>query len=276
VSSNNVTQSDPTVKNYAFALSKVVIVDRETELQLYHKYKSTGDTVSRNLLIESGLRFVVKIAQKFSKDIEHQKNLISAGNEGLLVAIDRFDPERGPRFLTYATWYVLLHIREEIHKQSVISVPIWRKKSARKVKSIQDKLRLSLGRDATDTEVKDVSGLSVAQIKDVLNDQYSVTSIDDVASVAVADDDIGTRVVNQSADQLVSFILMTFPVRERFILQAYYGFVTDPPMSLKQIATILGISSERVRQIKIEALELFKRVLQEYDVTSVGDIYDSQ
>lgn len=273
VSSSKVTNSDPTVKNYAFDLSKVVIVDKATERRLFRDYLDNGNIESRNKLIESGLRFVVKVAQKFSKDINHQKVLISAGNEGLLVAIERFDLNRGTRFLSYATWWVLLYIREEIHRQSVVSVPIWRKKTARKVKNIQNKLRDELGRDASDVEVQQASGLSLNQIKDVLNDQHSVVPLEGNEAELVAEDSVETQAVNRSADQLINYILMTLPVRERFILQAYYGFITDPAMSLKQVATILNISSERVRQIKIEALATFKKILAEYQVQTVSDMY---
>lgn len=270
--SSNLPTHDPTVKNYAHALSKVVIVDQPTELELYRKYKQNGDIGARNKLIESGLRFVVKIAQKYSRDLEHQKSLISAGNEGLLEAVDRFDPTRGTRFLSYATWWVVLFIREELHRSSVVSVPIWRKKSARQVQKVQARLKDKLGRDATDQEIKDETGFSVNQIKWVMQDQHSVIPIDSERDIP-SDVNLETSIVNGQGDLILRTVLGHMPVREKFILQAYFGFITDPPMSLKQIASVLGISSERVRQIKIEALETLKRILTEQGIGDLSDLY---
>lgn len=269
---SNLTSIDPTVKNYAYALSKVEIVNKETELKLYHQYKQNNDIAARNKLVESGLRFVVKVAQNFSKDLDHQKCLISAGNEGLLIAVDRFDPNRGTRFLSYATWWVVLYIREELHRQTVVSVPIWRKKSARKVANVQEKLREKLGREAEISEIQQETGFSQNQIKDVLNDQHQIIPIEQDDAIP-SEEDLGTKVMNRSADHMVSYLLSHMPVRERFILQAYYGFITEPPMSLKQIAGILCISSERVRQIKIEALNMLKRSLEGFQITQLDDIY---
>jgi RNA polymerase primary sigma factor len=265
--------TDVTVRNYALALSKVKIVNREVELELYRQYKEHNDIEARNKLIESGLRFVVKLAQKFAKDLEHQKTLISAGNEGLLVAIDRFDPTRGTRFLSYATWWVILYIREEIHKSSVVSVPIWRKKSARKVQTVQDRLRDTLGREATMEELQEGTGFSANQIQNVINDTHIIIPIDSAPHIAEKSS-TESDVINKTANALITYLIMTLPIRERFIVQAYYGFITDPPMSLKQIATILAISSERVRQIKIESLESLKKLLGVYRVSEIDDIYN--
>lgn len=268
----NIAPSDPSVKNYARDLSKVKIVNREEELKLFYKYRDHKDLDARNKLIESGLRFVVKVAQKFSKDLEHQKTLISAGNEGLLVAVDRYDPTRGTRYLSYATWWVMLYIREEIHRSSVVSVPIWRKKSQRKVQTVQEKLREKLGRDASFEEIQEETGFSVNQIKDVLHDKHQMVPLEYESDIE-AESHLERDAINKTADRLVFQIMMHLPIRERFIVQAYYGFITDPPMSLKQIATILNISSERVRQIKIEALSVLRRSLADFAVNNVADIY---
>lgn len=274
MASNNIALNDPTVHNYASDLSKVKILDKKTELEFFRRYKENNDIEARNKMIESGLRFVVKVAQKYSKDLEHQKALISAGNEGLLVAVDRYDPTRGTRFLSYATWWIVLHIREEIHKSSVVAVPIWRKKSARKVQTVQDQLKEKLGREATYEEIHKETGFSVNQIKDVLQDKHQVVPLD-FEPEPDAQDRLEESTINKSADRLLSYLLMSLPVRERFIVQAYYGFITDEPMSLKNIATVLCISSERVRQIKIEALATLKKLLSEYQIHDLTDIYEA-
>ena len=265
---------DRTVHGYARDLSKVIILDAKTERQLFLKYKKTGDLDARNRIIESGLRFVIKVAQGFSRDLEHHKVLISAGNEGLLAAIDRFDPNKGTRFLSYATWWVTLYIREELHRSAVVTIPMWRKKSIRKVRKARDKVRDRHGRDATDKEVAKLTGFTKQQLAGLTQETFEMVPLDVALPVAASPDDTDAKVRNEVSDQLVQYLISQLPIRDAFVCRAYFGFLTDPPMSLKQVASILGISSERVRQIKMDALTTLKRYLEHVNVTTAEDLYD--
>lgn len=264
---------DRAVQGYARDLSKVVILDAVTERKLFALYKTTGDIDARNRLVESGLRFVIKVAQVYARDLEHHKQLISAGNEGLLVAVDRFDPTRGTRFLSYATWWVSLHIREELHRSQVVTVPMWRKKSLRKVRAAREALRDPSGREATDKEIRKATGLSQQQLEGLAQETFEIVSIE-AAGTSPADVDTEKDVIDRMGNRLLREAIAQLPVREAFVCRAYFGFLTDPPMSLKQVASILGISSERVRQIKMEALVMLRNAMNSADVNTVGDVYD--
>lgn len=264
---------DRSVQGYARDLSKVVILDAATERKVFAQYKATGDIGARNRLVESGLRFVIKVAQAYARDLEHHKQLISAGNEGLLVAVDRFDPTRGTRFLSYATWWVTLHIREELHRSQVVTIPMWRKKSLRKVRAAREAVRDQHGRDPTEKEIRNATGLSKQQLAGLAQETYEMVPLE--AASAISDDtDTERTVMSRMGDRLMQHVISTLPIREAFVCRAYFGFLTDPPMSLKQVASILGISSERVRQIKMEALEVLRRQLEESNISGVGDLYE--
>lgn len=264
---------DRSVKGYAKDLSKVVILDPRTERLLFSKYKRNGDIDARNKLVESGLRFVIKVAQAYSKNLDHHKQLISAGNEGLLVAVDRFDPNRGTRFLSYATWWITLFIREEIHRESVVTIPMWRKKSIRKVRAAREMVRDKFGREPTDKELRVFTGLSQQQLNGLSQETYEVVPLEVAVTLPAAEIDVEDAVLTRSGDRITSYLLSQLSLRDAFVCRAYFGFLTDPPMSLKMIASILDISSERVRQIKMDALHTLRRYLEYLGVHSADDVY---
>lgn len=266
---------DRSVKGYAADLSKVVILDAKTERVLFKEYKKTHSLTARNKIVESGLRFVIKVAQAFSKDLEHHKQLISAGNEGLLVAVDRFDTSRGTRFLSYATWWVTLYIREELHRSSVVTIPMWRKKSLRKLREARDKSQGKLGREPTDEELRAATGLSEQQLRG-LQETYEVVALDDEPQTAGLSTGLDAeKLLAQSlGNKFIHYLISQLPVRDAFVCRAYFGFLTDPPMSLKQVAAILNISSERVRQIKMDALVILRQYLESTGVMGSDDVLD--
>jgi RNA polymerase primary sigma factor len=264
---------DRAVQGYARDLAKVIILDAPTERLHFAEYKRTGSLVARNKIIESGLRFVIKVAQGYARDLEHHKQLIAAGNEGLLVAVDRFDVTRGTRFLSYATWWVTLHIREELHRSSVVTIPMWRKKSLRKVRAARESAMDKHGRAPTEHELKTATGLSTQQLAGLTLETYEMLPLEAAETVSAPEMDVEHTVIDGMGDRLVQYLISQLPIRDAFVCRAYFGFLTDPPMSLKQVAAILGISSERVRQIKMEALATLRRYLEHLEVTSASDVY---
>lgn len=274
---NGPIPTDYTVKQYALELSKVKILSREEELELFDLYLNHGDLEARNKLVESCLRFVVKVAHRYSRDVEHQKSLISAGNEGLLVAVDRFDVDRGTRFLSYAAWYIILYIRDEMYKDSVVPVPTWRKKSAKKLLEAQRAYREIHGSNPSHEELSKETGLSVKQVRGLLATTHATVSMDNADTMDIIQLELSSCYLEDStlrdqSSEVLHTILQALPVREQFIIKAYYGLLFKDPLSLKQIAGLLGISSERVRQIKVEAVERLGVHMRAYGIESLDDI----
>lgn len=281
---------DLNIKRYAEDLARVDILDQQTEQELFILYRETGDVTAKEKLLESGLRFVITLAHKYAQNMEQHKALILAGNEGLLVALDKYEVGHGTRFLSYAAWWVLLQIREESNRFGVVSIPVWRKKAARKIKDVHDRLLTKTGEKPRSKDIvqKDVP-FSQSQVEKIMDNEFSEISLDDDPTAIdthtwefpqesqlskMENLDSEKLLANKSGVGVLKYIISCLPARDKFILQAYYGFLTDKPMSLKQIATVMNLSPERVRQIKLHALGSVKNVLKRYGISGLEDVLD--
>jgi RNA polymerase primary sigma factor len=261
---------------YAYELSLVTILDVETERKLFKRYKRNKDPEAKRRLIESGLRFCCKVAKNYAgQNFDLQQLLVSAGNEGILVALDRYDPNKGTRFLSYAAWWILLYVREELHKNSVVTIQLGRKKALRKLNNTLQKSRKELNREPTSKELSKATGMSIKQVERLLAEHVEVCSLDALTHAPANDEDIAKSTTNKSASEYIEYIISMLPLREAFVIRAYFGQISDPPLSLKAVAAVLGISSERVRQIKLRTLAQIKKYLEYNGVYSLSDLLDT-
>lgn len=216
---------------------------------------TTRDYKARDKLIEGALRFVIKLAKDYARQARGNnyesdvvKSLISAGNLGLLVAVDRFDLSMGTRFLTYAAWWIREKIREELDNSGLVHVPAYRQKALR--------LRRRMG-ETVETDLAVV----------VLEPD---TSIDENHS----DDEMERSLVNAYGAEIIHTALaeLGFRGRDRYIVLAYYG-VREEPKNLRQISNRLELSSERVRQIKQDVLGKLRTRLEALRIKDSEDVF---
>lgn len=209
----------------------------------------------RDKLVAGALRFVIKVAKDYARqtrghkaDAEVVKSLISAGNLGLLIAIDRFDLRVGTRFLTYAAWWIKEKIREELDNSGLVRVPAYRQKDLR--------LRRRMGEDVE----RDAACISF-EASDGLEQAYS-------------DDQLERNLVNMYGAESLhnAMALLEFRGRDRYIILAYFG-VREEPKNLRQISQRLNLSSERVRQIKQDALLRLKNHLEQQRIRDSADVF---
>lgn len=207
------------------------------------------DLEARRRLVEGALRFVAKVAREYAwkargdqADSELVKRLVSAGNLGLLLAIERFKPSRGTRLLTYAAWWIRERIRSELSTMRTVRVPVYLQKQMR-AKAVYDE------------------SLAECELPD---DDHNKDGTTDVES---------DLVVLRSGELLhATYDAVGLSLRERYILILYTGSREDPK-SLKQIAARLGgISPERVRQIKADALSRVRGHLRARGVRTASDL----
>lgn len=246
---------DPNFFRYYNDLSQVEILDPQTQRELFLRFRDEGDIVARDRLLESCLRFVVTLAKHYSRDIDTLKDLVSVGNLGLMRALDHYDPDRGTRFLSYATHWVLLAIRNELYKRPLVTTPLWRQKALRKIKIAQQRLAAQFG-DATEEELAVETDLSTKQLQRLQVSNFHYLCLDDCRPVQT--DDLAEKTIDKNTRDIVHKLLHVLSGKEKFVIKNYYGIGIDK-RSLRQIADILGITPERVRQIKMDAIRRLRR-----------------
>ena len=225
-----------------------------------------GCAESRERLITTNLRLVVSVAKRFAGKGVPLHDLIQEGNLGLLKAVDRFDPERGYRFSTYATWWIRQAVSRGLASQGrAVRLPVHAGESLHKALAEAARLRQIFGREATPEEIGKGLALSGAQVTRIMNAAIDPLSLDSPVSdiegstlgEAVADryqcrpdDEALGRLSRIEVEQL----LMTLSERERDVVRLRFGFADDRPHSLEEVARALSVTRERVRQIEKASL----------------------
>lgn len=273
------SSDDPNTARYFNAVGKEEILDASAERRLFRLYKKRGDIQARDKILGSALRFVIKLAKNYSRDSDTTKDLISAGNLGLLKAIDRYDPKHNTRFLSYATSWVLLEMRNELYNAGIVSMPLWRQKALGKLKQANARAEARKGEKATLDELGEVVDLSHVQLQRLQECQdvfiVAMQNCDEYPSNGTGPRAADRIAMRDESRAILGTLIRTLPsVKEQFVIKAYFGWISDS-MSLRQIASVLGVSSERVRQIKTDALRrLYRQLRYQMRVVCADDIWN--
>lgn len=249
-------------------------LSREREVELAARIQE-GDLAARNELVEANLRFVVSVAKKYQDRGLSFEALISAGNLGLIIAAERFDGKRGFKFISYAVWWIRQSILQELSANSAIRAPGSRRDLLRKIRRIQ---RGSVGapRRKTMEEIAAAIGVSMDMVRETLAKARWPVSLDDGGDglsgtgFAGSEGDDGQKLIEALPDETIEppdeplnrqdqqhqiqAALQCLPEREVKILRLYYGLDGREPMTLDQIGDRLGLTRERIRQLKEAAL----------------------
>jgi RNA polymerase sigma factor (sigma-70 family) len=258
---------------YLREISRIPLLTREQEAELARRARA-GDEAAKSRFIESNLRLVVQIARRYLNRGLPLPDLIEEGNLGLLRAVEKFEPERGLRFSTYATWWIRQAIVRALANQArTIRVPVHVGLLLARYQRGQQRLMQELGRAPTREELAKALNTTVEQIEELeevrqqqpLSLEAPVGHDEGGRLADFVPDPAGdpsatlTELVRERAD-LVS-VLDDLAANERTVLRRRFGLEGDPPETLEAIGRRLDLTRERVRQIEAAGLRKLRALL---------------
>jgi len=256
---------DSSISWYLEQINKIPLLSREDEDYLARQSRS-GDESAKNRLIKANLRFVVSIAKKYQTSGISLLDLINEGNMGLIKAAEKFDPDRGFHFISYAVWWIRQAIILAIsQKASLIRLPLNRTADIQKIEKVHKKLENKLGREPTASEIAedlDMEDDEIHHLRNITQDYISLDSTfgdsDDTTILSmIVDSRIESpdkNVLEESLKDALNDVLDTLSESERQIIRMRFGLNGFSPMSLQQIGDRFKLSKERIRQIEKKAI----------------------
>src|SRR5213082_437053 len=228
---------------YLREISQYPLITREEEVTLAQRIKAK-DEEALDKLVRSNLRFVVSVAKKYQNQGVSLSDLINEGNLGLIRAAHKFDETKGIKFISYAVWWIRQAILQALAEQSrIVRVPLNRAGTLHRIGKRSASLLQELGREPTVEEIAEGMDISEEEVAKTLSISQAHLSLD--APLTPGED---------------NKLLATLKEREAKILRLYFGREGQEPMTLEEIGSLLGITRERVRQIKEKALARLRHV----------------
>jgi RNA polymerase primary sigma factor len=265
-----VVEGPDTLRMYLKEISKFPQLTAEEEQELGRRVREGDESAFRNL-IESNLRFVVSMAKKYSRSGYPLHELINEGNMGLIEAASRFDPGRGVRFITYASWWIRQAILAAIaHHGQVFSLPPKLKHELYRFETKVAKLTQELGHRPTVEEISQGLDMKEEDVQDMMEGTPTEVSLSapvgedqDIRLEDLIGDDSITPVddalIAQSFHEQLAGLLGQLDEKERLIIDRRFGLGDKEPQTLAEIGADLHLSRERIRQLEERALNKLRR-----------------
>ena len=264
------------LKSYFEQIKKTPLLNFEEEQELSKKIQG-GDAKAKQILIESNLRLVVKIAKAFMQTDLALLDLIQEGNLGLIKAASKFDYKKKVRFSTYASWWIKQSIvRSLSNKRRTIRLPHRKEEMLRKINKAYNTLSQVLMREPKTAEVAVEVGLAEGEVVSIMNIANSVVSLngessEDSGSLEEVYEDYSfdpdRALIDKSLKEETMKFLGTLETKEKEILMYRFSFYGGKKYTLKRVGDRMGISPETVRQIEMRAIRKlgkFADELKEY------------
>ena len=255
---------------YLFDVEKYPLIEDPSEERELARRARTGDKEAAERLVTANLRFVISYVKKYQGRGLGLAELVCIGNEGLLKAVKKFDPDKGVKFISYAVWWIRQTVLQALAEQTrSVRIPLNQNSNLVKLSRTDTALTQLLGRSPTDQEIADEMGEPVETVRALRRVAASELSLDapidrgdrDSASfgerfAGAEAEDIEETVESQAQREFLDRMFEKYLTeRERMILYLYYGLDDGEERTLEEIGSLLGVTRERIRQIRNRAFE---------------------
>jgi RNA polymerase primary sigma factor len=263
--------ADDSVRLYLREIGKIPLLTSEEELALAKRVVS-GEKKAKDQMAEANMRLVVSIAKRYVGRGLDLLDLIQEGNTGLLRAVEKFDPDRGFKFSTYATWWIRQAITRAIADQArTIRIPVHMVETINKLLRTQRRLTQELNREPTNEEIAAAMEMDVDKVEHIMKIKQDISSLDasvrddeedSVLGDFIEDEDTKTPTESASEQLLkeqVKQILGTLTEREQKILKLRFGLEDGKSHTLEEVGQEFSVTRERIRQIEAKALAKLRK-----------------
>ncbi len=263
--------ADDSVRLYLREIGKIPLLSSEDELALAQRVRK-GEQLAKDQMAEANMRLVVSIAKRYVGRGLDLLDLIQEGNTGLLRAVEKFDPDKGFKFSTYATWWIRQAITRAIADQArTIRIPVHMFETINKLLRTQRRLTQELNREPTNEEIAKAMELEVDKVEHIMKIKQDITSLDasirddeedSVLSDFIEDEDTITpeeSATGQLLKEQVKDMLAALTDREQKIIKMRFGLDDGKSHTLEEVGQEFSVTRERIRQIEAKALAKLRK-----------------
>lgn len=265
--------SDDSVRLYLREIGKIPLLNAEEEMELAHRVIQ-GDKKAKDKMAEANMRLVVSIAKRYSGRGLDFLDLIQEGNTGLLRAVEKFDPDKGFKFSTYATWWIRQAITRAIADQArTIRIPVHMVETINKLLRTQRRMTQELNREPTIEELSKELDMEPEKIEYVMKIKQDISSLDagvgrdgdeedSVLGDFIEDEDTVSpeeSATNQLLKEQVNDVLSSLSDREQKIVRMRFGLDNGKSHTLEEVGQEFAVTRERIRQIEAKALAKLRK-----------------
>ena len=256
-----------TLKKYFTEVNNIPMITSDDEVELAKRIRE-GDEAALEKLVKANLRFVISVAKQYQSRGAPLNDLINEGNLGLMKAAKRFDETKGFKFISYAVWWIRQSIMQSIAEQSrIVRLPMNRSYALHQIRRAYAELEQKYEREPTEEELAEILDMNPNEVRNTLDSDIKQMSMNapigeedsgsllDILENKTTIPTDGRLVFSDSLKVETIRVLSTLPTREREVIMMSFGIGLDNPYKLEKIGETMGISRERIRQIRQKSLQ---------------------